>query len=160
MDSTRTFFEKELKKKLLMKASGYTTEENILIKAFKYFDLDNTGLCNEREFIQTIQKIGISGFSDENLSQIFKFYDKDNSGKISYKEFTGILFNNQTILNEEKKIQSQKNNELNEKEEDIKNNEIIELTRYNNIEKKNEDILIRIDDSRRRYTNSEIDISI
>ena len=124
MDSTRNFFEKELKKKLLMKASGYTTEENILIKAFKYFDLDNSGLCNEREFIQTIQKIGISGFSDENLSQIFKFYDKDNSGKISYKEFTGILFNNQTILNEEKNIQSQKNNELNEKEEEIKNNEI------------------------------------
>jgi Ca2+-binding EF-hand superfamily protein len=63
MDSTRNFFENELKKKLIMKASGYTTEENVLIKAFKYFDLDNSGLCNEREFIQTIQKIGITGFS-------------------------------------------------------------------------------------------------
>ena len=46
------------------------------------------------------------------------------------------------------------------KEENIKNNEIIELTIYNNIENKNEDITIRIDDSRIRYTNSEIDITI
>ena len=46
------------------------------------------------------------------------------------------------------------------KEENIKNNEIIELTIYNNIKNKNEDIIIRIDDSRIRYTNSEIDITI
>jgi len=46
------------------------------------------------------------------------------------------------------------------KEEDIKNNEIIKLTRYNNIENKDEDISITIDDSRIRYTNSEKDIDI
>ena len=46
------------------------------------------------------------------------------------------------------------------KEDDIKNDEIIELTIYNNKEKKNEDISIKIDDSRIRYTNSEIDITI
>ena len=46
------------------------------------------------------------------------------------------------------------------KEEDIKNNEIIELTIYNNIEKKDEDISIKIDNSRKRYTNSEIEIDI
>ena len=46
------------------------------------------------------------------------------------------------------------------KEEDIKNKKIINLTRYNDIEKKNEDISIEIDDSRIRYTNSEKDIDI
>ena len=46
------------------------------------------------------------------------------------------------------------------KEEDIKNNEIIKLTRYNSIKKKNEDISIKIDYSRIRYTNSKIDITI
>jgi len=46
------------------------------------------------------------------------------------------------------------------KEEDIKNNEIIKLTIYNNIKEKDEDISITIDDSRIRYTNSEIDITI
>ena len=45
-------------------------------------------------------------------------------------------------------------------EEDIKNNEIIELTMYNNIEKRNKDISIKIDNSRKIYTNSEIDITI
>ena len=52
------------------------------------------------------------------------------------------------------------------KEEDIKNNEIIELTICNNVENKNknkdkdEDRSIKIDNLRRRYTNSEIDITI
>ena len=46
------------------------------------------------------------------------------------------------------------------KEEDIKNDEIIELTIYNKIEKENEDISIKIDNSRIRYTNSKIDITI
>jgi len=46
------------------------------------------------------------------------------------------------------------------KEKDIENNEIIKLTRYNSIEKKNEDISIKIDDSRIRYSNSNKDIDI
>jgi len=45
-------------------------------------------------------------------------------------------------------------------EKDIKNNEIIEFKMYNNIEKRNKEISIKIDNSRRRYTNSEIDITI
>ena len=161
MDSTRNFFENELKKKLIMKASGYTTEENVLIKAFKYFDLDNSGLCNEREFIQTIQKIGITGFSEENLSQLFKFYDKDNSGKISYNEFVGIIFNNKSILNEEKKIQSQKNNESNDKEDEIKNNEIEkEIQNENNNEIneiKNEEKIKEDDKKEEEEENEEED---
>lgn len=36
-------FEKELKAKLTLKASGHTSEETVLIKAFKYFDLANKG---------------------------------------------------------------------------------------------------------------------
>ena len=41
--SNRALFEKELKNKLSLKSSGHTTEETVLIKAFKYFDLDNSG---------------------------------------------------------------------------------------------------------------------
>ena len=36
-------FEKELKNKLSLKSSGHTSEETVLLKAFKYFDLDNSG---------------------------------------------------------------------------------------------------------------------
>jgi Ca2+-binding EF-hand superfamily protein len=44
--SNRSSFEKELKNKLSLKSSGHTTEETVLIKAFKYFDLDNSGNIN------------------------------------------------------------------------------------------------------------------
>ena len=135
MNSSKHTFERELKKKLAMKASGYTTEENILLRAFKYFDLDNSGFCNEKEFIQTIQKIGITGFSDENLSELFKDYDIDKNGKISYKEFVGILFNNQSVLNEVRKNNPQRKNE-NEEIKNIKNKEDYPS---NNVENKNEE---------------------
>jgi len=39
----RAAFEKELKNKLALKSSGKQSEETILMKAFKYFDLDNSG---------------------------------------------------------------------------------------------------------------------
>ena len=65
--------------------------------------------------------------------------------KIKFKnKFLPVLITNNHVL----------------KEKDIENNEIIELTRYNNIENKNEDISIKIDNSRIRYTNLEIDITI
>ena len=67
--------------------------------------------------------------------------------------FTKILFKNKLLP-----VLITNNHVL--KEEDIKNNEIIKLTRYNNIENKDEDISITIDDSRIRYTNSEKDIDI
>ena len=36
-------FERELKAKLAQKSTVHSTEENTLLKAFKYFDLDNNG---------------------------------------------------------------------------------------------------------------------
>ena len=45
-------------------------------------------------------------------------------------------------------------------ESNIQNNEIIEFTMYNNVEKRNKDISIKIDNSRKTYANSEIDITI
>jgi Ca2+-binding EF-hand superfamily protein len=36
-------FERELKAKLIQKANNFNTEEATLLKAFKYFDLNNDG---------------------------------------------------------------------------------------------------------------------
>ena len=83
-----------------MKSSGHTTEETVLLKAFKYFDLDNSGCCSKKEFLRTISKIGITGFSDENLLELFDIYDVDQSGELDYKEFVGELFGNNSIINE------------------------------------------------------------
>jgi len=82
---------------------------------------------------------------------ICQIYQKN--GGIGTGFFCKILFQNKLLP-----VLITNNHVLNEK--DIKNNEIVEFTMYNNIEKRNKDISIRIDDSRKAYTNSEIDITI
>ena len=120
-------FEKELKSKLELKSNGHTSDETLLLRAFKYFDLDNNGTCTEKEFLKTIMKIGITGFTEEDIKELFKIYDIDNSGHLDYKEFIGILYSNNSMINERRF-----NNENNIEENEMnKNNE-------NNIEEKNE----------------------
>ena len=62
MSNIKQLFEKELKNKLALKTSGHTSEETVLVKAFKYFDLDNSGQCSIDEFLKAITKIGITTF--------------------------------------------------------------------------------------------------
>lgn len=109
MSSMKQLFEKELKNKLSLKSSGHTTEETVLLKAFKYFDLDNSGRCSQKEFLKAITKIGITGFSEANLSDIFTLYDVDGSGELDYKEFVGGLFGNNSIINERRTPKKQNN---------------------------------------------------
>ena len=52
-------FEKTLKQKLSQKASGNANEETVLLKAFKYFDLNNNGTVEPDEFAKACEKIGI-----------------------------------------------------------------------------------------------------
>jgi len=52
-------FEKTLKQKLAAKASGNANEETVLMKAFKYFDLNNNGTVEPDEFAKAVEKIGI-----------------------------------------------------------------------------------------------------
>jgi Ca2+-binding EF-hand superfamily protein len=52
-------FEKELKGKLAQKSSGSQSEEQILMKSFKYFDLNENGTVEPDEFAKAIEKIGI-----------------------------------------------------------------------------------------------------
>lgn len=52
-------FEKELIKKLSQKAAGNQSEEQILIRCFKYFDLNNNESVEPNEFAKAIEKIGI-----------------------------------------------------------------------------------------------------
>jgi len=44
---------------LSQKASGVTSEEQVLKKSFKYFDLNNNGTVEPDEFAKAIEKIGI-----------------------------------------------------------------------------------------------------
>ena len=104
----KTPFEKELKNKLLIKTIGNQSEEMILLRAFKYFDLSNTNLCDKQNFIKTVMKIGITGFTENNLSSIFDLYDTEKAGKINYKDFIGNLYNNPSIMDNPSKLNPHK----------------------------------------------------
>jgi Ca2+-binding EF-hand superfamily protein len=48
-----------LKNKLAEKTKGAQSEESIMRKAFKYFDLNDNGTVEPDEFSKAIEKIGI-----------------------------------------------------------------------------------------------------
>lgn len=52
-------FERELKNKLSEKTRGAQSEESVLLKSFKYFDLNDNGVVEPDEFAKAIEKIGI-----------------------------------------------------------------------------------------------------
>ena len=52
-------FERELKNKLSEKTKGAQSEQQVLMKAFKYFDLNDNGTVEPEEFAKAIEKIGI-----------------------------------------------------------------------------------------------------
>ena len=57
-------FEKELKNKLLIKTVGNQSEEMVLLRAFKYFDLSNTNFCDKENFINPHFKISKNEFNN------------------------------------------------------------------------------------------------
>ena len=124
-------FINELKSKLNQKCYGNTSEETVLVRAFKYFDLDNTGLSDMDMFLKTVKKIGITSLNDEELSEIFCLFDRKNAGEIDYREFVSELFDNKSLSKKKKTSQkeieesAQKNefkSENEEKKENLKLN--------------------------------------
>ena len=59
MQTDASSFERELKNKLAEKTRGAQSEEAVLMKAFKYFDLNDNGTVEPEEFAKAIEKIGI-----------------------------------------------------------------------------------------------------
>ena len=120
-------FINELKSKLNQKCYGNTSEETVLVRAFKYFDLDNTGLSDMDMFLKTVKKIGITSLNDEELSEIFCLFDRKNAGEIDYREFVSELFDNKSLSKKKKTSQKeieespQKNEFKSEKEEKKEN---------------------------------------
>jgi Ca2+-binding EF-hand superfamily protein len=94
MSAIRTSFEKELRAKLLQKSTSHQSEEAILLKNFRFFDLNNSGTVEFQEFVKAVEKIGIQTFDEDQLNQLYKFYDTDKDGVIDYREFASILMSN------------------------------------------------------------------
>ncbi len=77
------------------------SEEQCLIKYFKYFDMDNIGklnefknkgFCNLRDFIKTIEKIGVVLPRVHDIQLVFDFYDNEKNGRIDYKKLSQDIF--------------------------------------------------------------------
>lgn len=65
MSDLRLDFERELKFKISQKGKASQTDETTLIRAFRYFDLDNSGTVSQDEFLKAVQKIGVTSFENE-----------------------------------------------------------------------------------------------
>ena len=92
----------ELKNKLNQKSYGSTIEEVVLLRAFKYFDLQNTGLCSKDIFTKTMLKIGITSLSDLEISELFEQFNPNKDGLLDYKEFVSKLYSNKSISSKKK----------------------------------------------------------
>ena len=126
-------FIKELKNKLNQKCYGNTSEETVLVRAFKYFDLDNTGLSDTDTFLKTVKKIGITSFDDDEIIEIFSSFDTNKQGVIDYREFVSELFSNKSLSKKQKSAQIEKQ-ETPEKNEIVVENEEKNNLKLNNPE--------------------------
>jgi len=95
MAGFRAQFENELRQRLSQKSTAHVSEETILLRAFKYFDLDNTETVDFSEFCKALEKVGMVVNPDQ-VQQLFNFYDTDSSGALDYKEFTAVIFEQDT----------------------------------------------------------------
>ena len=126
-------FIKELKNKLNQKCYGNTSEETVLVRAFKYFDLDNTGLSDTDTFLKTVKKIGITSFDDDEIIEIFSSFDTNKQGVIDYREFVSELFSNKSLSKKQKSSPIEKQ-EIPEKNEIVVENEEKNNLKLNNPE--------------------------
>ena len=98
-------FIKELKSKLNQKCYGNTSEETVLIRAFKYFDLDKTGFSDIDTFLSTVRKVGITSLNDDEIAEIFSSFDEEKKGEIDYREFVSELFEKKSLSKKKKSPQ-------------------------------------------------------
>lgn len=64
----------------------------MLLKNFKYFDLNNDGELNVVEFGKALEKLGIIIPTRQDLQALFDCYDPDASSSISYRDFASQIF--------------------------------------------------------------------
>lgn len=96
MSQLKAKFEKDLKSKLLYKTSPHMTEEMLLLKSFIYFDIDRTGQCDADTFFQVMSKVGIFGFTEDEMKQLFNIYSGGQKN-LDYKDFIGVVFDNESL---------------------------------------------------------------
>ena len=68
-------------------------DENIILKAFQHFDVDNTGKINVEEIKHVLTFLGYIMSKDE-VDKFFKSVEIDKNGYLDYREFIHFWMNN------------------------------------------------------------------
>lgn len=92
--------EKILKQAIYNKQKA-VSESKVLAAAFKQFDVDKSGECSFKEFVQAMERFGLciddgspgcGGVPMDVLRALFDRYDTGGEGSLSYEEFAKGLF--------------------------------------------------------------------
>ena len=81
-----------MKNKLSFKSTSKYSDENTLLRAFKFSDLSNSGFCNPENFLRALARLGINIVNRDNVLDYFNLYDYDRTGRINYKDFVTEIF--------------------------------------------------------------------
>ena len=68
-------------------------DENIILKAFQHFDVDNSGKINVEEIKHVLTFLG-DIMSEEEVNNFFKSVEIDQNGYLDYREFIHFWMNN------------------------------------------------------------------
>ena len=68
-------------------------DENIILKAFQHFDIDNTGKINVEEIKHVLTFLG-DIMSEEEVNKFFNSVEIDKNGYLDYREFIHFWMNN------------------------------------------------------------------
>lgn len=90
-------FENQLRMKLSQKGTAHQGDECQLYKAFKYFDLDDSGTVDKTEFRKALEKMGMWMENRQQLDFLFAYYDVDRSGQLDYDEFAAVIFQKKAL---------------------------------------------------------------
>ena len=68
-------------------------DENMILKAFQHFDVDNSGKINVEEIKHVLTFLG-DIMSEEEGNKFFKSVEVDKNGYLDYREFIHFWMNN------------------------------------------------------------------
>ena len=115
-----------MKNKLSFKSTGKYSDENTLLRAFKFSDLSNSGFCNPENFLRALARLGINIVNRDNVLDYFNLYDYDRTGRINYKDFVTEIFTPQEMrrrkIMEEEKSEPGEQKQIPQKKEKRKYN--------------------------------------
>ena len=131
----REIFEHELHRKLSMRAKSVNSEINMLLNAFRFYDLDDLGLISKEDFTKVFGRIGLNGMTPNYLYSVFDSYDINGIGYINYTNLIEYLYDLSTFQPLTKipiNVQNiNNNNELNDLQQNQKNNIQTPIINYN-----------------------------